>query len=228
MKIKSDEKQGISYLLRKLILNEELGNVVRYIYEKRTEINTVSVYLPLANKRMNEIAENPNLHDEGFDSCFEKDDCLLIDELIRLQVLARPKEFNYCEDDDGSFIATVVVKNPSFIEHLYEWINDKKLIISYGIFCLHTFTGEAYCLDNRYDFDTNDGLYRIFKAFLEEPTHVLSYLQIINKFLDDEVKDCDELRVQQAIYNIKRKLNMDGELSKLFLAADKKYYLRTK
>ena len=226
MKIKNDNELGITYLLRKIILNNDLKYMVRYLYERRMEKEALSVYLPLANDRMNEIAENPELHDEGFDSCFEKDDSTLINELIRLKVLSRPKEYNFSEDDDGSFIATVKVENPDSVEHFYKWIRGQDYIINYGVFSLHTFTGEAYCMDNRYDFDTSMGLFRVYKAFLEEPTHILSYVQIHNLFHRENITNVSEAKfINQTISEIREKLKMTEALSKLLIPADKKYLL---
>lgn len=218
----------ISYSLRQLAQNKDIQNIVLKLNEKKSSKDIVSVYLPLANECICKIAENPNLRDQGFDSCYELSDSKLINELIKIKVLSTTNDYVFTEDDGGAYVADIMISNPSFIEHYYQWIKDECHILNYGIFSLHTFTGEAYCMDNRYKFDTSKGLFRVFKAFLEEPTHVLSYIQIHNIFYEENIIDVSKAKfINQTISEIREKLKMTNKFSKLLIPADKRYLLKS-
>lgn len=218
----------ISYSLRQLAQNKDIQNIVLKLNEKKSSKDIVSVYLPLANECISKIAENPNLRDQGFDSCYELSDSKLINDLIKIKVLSTANDYVFTEDDDGSVVADIMISNPSFIGHYYQWIKDADHILNYGIFSLHTFTGEAYCDNCEYFFHTNKGLFRVFKAFLTEPTHILNYKQIYDSFQEGNKIKVDYYKeaVHQIIGEIREKLNMKGNKSKLFLPSDNKYYLR--
>jgi hypothetical protein len=214
---------SIPYSLRKLILDKEVHDVIIELNSKRNSTEPVTIYLPQSDKDFEDLMCHPNRRETvDVNECFMNNDSYLIDELKRLGIITKKKDAYGWDDHTGSLYG-ILINEPVFIEHLNEWVKDSDKIISYQVFSLHTFTGEAYCLDNRYDFDTNDGLFRIFKAFLQESSHELSYQQIINFYLNDQVSDWDDLTVQQAIYRIKKRLGMKD----LLLAADKHYYLRS-
>ena len=216
---------SITYSLRELIRDEHIQSIVSDLYRNRTS-KGVSVFLPLANERFNKIASDPE--HEGVDNldelCFHLDDTLLLDEFIKLNILSVSKD---CTDEDDDFTMCVRINDPEFIEHVYGWIKDKNLILNYGFFSLHTFTGEAYCLDNKYIFHTNKGLFRVFRAFLEEPTHILTYAKIYNTFQDSDRLTYRSEAIHQIIGEIKEKLYMKGSLSKLFIPSSDKYYLKS-
>lgn len=225
MKMKKSDF-AISFKLRKLAQNEIIKKMVSELNEKRHCTETVSAFLYLANEHFNEICSNPNRYedrDEAYGESFDLNDSKLIKELINIKVLSK-SEIMMGDDDDFSAFFKIII--PEYIEHYYEWTKDSSLILNYGIFSLHKFTGEAYCQDNKYIFDTNDGLFRVFKEFLSEPTHILSYKKINDIFKNDNFNEPDPLVVQQAIYKIKRKLGMEGEIGKLFLSSDREYFLR--
>lgn len=226
MKIKNDDFV-ISYTLRQLAKDKNIQHIVKELNERKSSKDIIPIYLPLANECINKIADDPNLHEQGFNSCYELSDSLLINELINIKVLSTPNDYVFTENDNGLFVADIIINNPDFIEHYYEWIKDADHILNYGIFSLHTFTGEAYCLDNKSVFPTDSGIFRVFKAFIQEPTHILSYNQINSVFINDDIQDPDSLVIQQAIYKIKKKLDMEGEFKKLFLPSGNKYLLRS-
>jgi hypothetical protein len=229
MKLKNGEIV-IPYTLRRLVMDKAIQGMVGELNEKKNAKGPISVYLPLANDQMNRICENQLLCEElgGFDSCFNLDDSLLISELTNIGVLSHTANDNsYGWNDEDSSLWGMEVNSPEFIEHLFNWVRDKDLILNYGIFSLHTFTGEAYCMDNRYDFDTSKGLFRVFRAFLEEPAHILSYIQIHNLFYEESITEASKAKfINQTIGEIREKLKMTTEFSKLLIPADKKYLLR--
>lgn len=219
--------RSINYSLRELIRDKTIQSMVSCLYEIRQRNDVIAVSLPLANSRFFLICEDP--YHEDSDNieklCFHLKDSLFIDELIKLDVLSKGE----CTDEYDEFSAYVKIVNSNFIEGLYEWIKDKDLIINYGIFSLHTFTGEGYCVDNKYSFHTNKGLFRVFKAFLQKPTHILNDREIFQTFYDS-TSDALKLRVEivhQIIGEIREKLSMKGELSKLFLRTGNQYLLKS-
>ncbi|MCX6793722.1 MAG: hypothetical protein NTY06_01310 [Candidatus Gottesmanbacteria bacterium] len=220
---------GISYSLRKSLQDKDIQSVISDLYENRAKKDAVSIYLPFANKRYDEICDDP--YHEGSDKAndlyFALDDTKLLKLLERTKIL-KIKELS--DDDDGEgggmgLVAMVTIIKPEYIEHLYEWIKDDSFILNYGIFSLHTFTGEAYCRDNQYIFHTNKGLFRVFQAFLTEPTHILPYQKIYNYFQGGEKPKCGAEKVHQIIGEVKEKLRMTGKLSKLFIPSEDKYFL---
>lgn len=218
---------AIPYSLRKLVEDKNIQNMIAELNEKKDEKGGISIYFPLANSCMNRIALNPNLYEEGFDSCFKLNDSLLVNELIRMKILSKSSDC-YGWDDDTSSVYGLVIEKPNYIKHLYEWAREINTILNYGIFSIHTFTGEAYCEDSEYTFHTSKGLFVVFKAFLAEPTHILSYKQIYDLFQKSNKVKVDYYKeaVHQIIGEIREKLNMKGSKSKLFLPSDNKYFLR--
>lgn len=221
---------SITFSLRKLIQDEDIQSLIADLYGKRKETVMTTVFLPLANKRIAEIGFDPD-HEgaENFEElCFSLDDTLLLTELEKLKVLSI-KIFTV-DDDGGSFIAMVKIINQEYIQQIYEWITDKDLIINYGIFSLHTFTGEAYCLDNKYIFHTGKGLFRVFRSFLEEPTHILDYQTIYKMFYKGEkdvlISQMGSEQIHQIIGDIREKLLMKDELSRLFITSSNQYVLK--
>lgn len=221
----------IPHALRQLAQDKEIQGMVLDLYLRRDKKDSLWIYLPYANKRQMEFAPkeelNEELREEGYDPYFKLKDTSLISELEYLNVLHRPEENNFFDDEDGSFIATVVIDKPDFIDYLYNWIKDSEYILNYGIFSLHKYTGEAYCEDNKYTFDTSKGLFRVMKAFLENTKHILTFNEIVDKFQGEHVVDYDPQRVYQAINDIKDKLKMTGKFSKLFLTSDGTYLLKS-
>lgn len=214
---------GINYSLRKLLQDRDIQAVVSDLYKSRKSTDVVTVFLPLANKRLAEIGFDPNHKNrENLVVCFTLNDSLLLNELFKLGVLSKEEG----TDDDEGLSAFVKINSPEFIERLYEWVKDTSLIVNYGIFSLHTFTGEAYCLDNKYIFHTNKGLFRVFQAFLKEPTHILAYGKIYNIFQDSDRLTCGSETIHQIIGEVREKLQMKGKLSKLFIPSSDKYILK--
>jgi uncharacterized protein YfkK (UPF0435 family) len=221
-----DMKQSniIPFSLRELIKDKDIQGMVSDLYKHRKGTDPVTIFLPLTNDRFNKIASDPD--HEGIENFNEIrltfDESLFLDELFKLRVLVYSEE---CANED--FSACVKIINPEFIEQIYEWIKDKDLIINYGIFSLHTFTGEAYCLDSKYIFHTNKGLFRVFQAFLKEPTHILAYKKIYNIFQDSDKLTSGSETIHQIIGEIREKLQMKGKLSKLFIPSSDSYILKS-
>lgn len=201
---------SINYSLRKLIQDKFIQSMVADLYKHRKETDPVTIFLPLTNDRFNKIASDPD-HEgiENFEElCLTFDDSLFLNELFKLRVLSKKE----CADED--FSACVKIINPEFIEHIHAWIKDKNLIINYGIFSLHTFSGEAYCLDNKYVFHAGKRSFRVFRSFLEEPTHILDYQTIYKIFYKGEKNRptyrMSPTQIHQIIGDIREKLHMKG------------------
>lgn len=229
MKMKNKDL-AIGYALRQTLSDKDVQSLISDMYKARDQ-KVVSVYLPLANKQYEKICEDP--YHEGSDKieelCFQQADTKFLKTLESLKVLTIK---TLMDDDDGEgggmgFIANVVIKRPEYIAHLYEWIKDAGLILNYGIFSLHTFTGESYCLDSMYVFHTGKGLFRVFKRFLEEPTHILAYEVIYHTFQGSDKLTFGSEQVHQIIGEIREKLQMKHKLSALFRPSNDTYILRS-
>jgi len=221
---------AISYTLRKLAFDKTIQGMVKGLYEEKDTVGPISLYLPYANDRMNKVNENMYLNGEEveYDSCFKLEDSQLINELTRLGVLSHKSDVKFYEwDDENGSACGLIIKNPAFIEHYHKWIRDLEHILNYGVFSLHTFTGEAYCLDNRGDFKTSSGIFRVFQELMRDPSHVLTYNQVADLCFEEHVQDFEVQVVHQAIYDIREKLKIKGDMSELIVSADKKYLLRT-
>jgi hypothetical protein len=216
----------IPYSLREFVRDEAIQRMARKLYESKEIKGPVRVYLPLAEKRFNVIAEDPNHEDRDKidELCFNLKDSQFIDELFRLKVLSKPEK-PYLED----FETAVTIEDPEFLDYLHHWLEDQALILNYGVFSLHTFTGEGYCHDNNYFFHTGKGLYRVFRAFLENPAHILTYGRIYQTFQGNEkaISSYGSETINQIVGEIREKLAMKGKLSKLFLPSNDSYFLRS-
>lgn len=222
----------LNHKIRHLILNKEVQEIVKDLFKMHNSMKEAIIYLPLLNDCIYRTIKKASVEMGSFniENCFNMEDVILLEELNKLKVLELKDVFEK-EANEGmglGYVATILIKNKKYIEFLYQWICDLRLIINYGIFSLHTFTGEAYCLDSKYIFHTNKGLFRVFKAFIEEPTHIFTYKQIYQHYQDSTA---DTLRynsetIHQIIGEIREKLQMKGKLSKLFLPAGDRYILK--
>lgn len=221
-------KMNITYSIRKLIQDKDIQWMVSGLYKNMRSEEAVFVSLPLANKRFNKIADDPD--HEGAEKlnelCFNLEDSMLLNELLELKIISISREGM---GDDDDFAVYVKINNPEFIEELHEWVKDSALILNYGIFSLHTFTGEAYCLDNKCVFHTGKGLFRVFKAFLKGQTHILDYTTIYMMFHEgNNRRQLGPLpfEIHQIVGDIREKLGMKGKLSKLLISSSNQYLLK--
>lgn len=230
MKIRNDIR--IPRDVRQLLSGKEIRDVVADLYRnlKKNDNDLVSVYLPLANKRFLQICEDP--YHQGSDRidqlCFSLDDTKLLKALEKQKVIII-KGITEDEDDEGNgtgFIAGITISEPEYIRHLHNWAKDFNLIVNYGVFSLHSFTGEVYCMDNKYIFHTGRGLFRVFLEFLTEPTHILTYRRIYDLFQRVEGADFDNFAIHQIVGEIREKLHMTGKLSELLVTAGDRYLLK--
>lgn len=237
-------KIGLSYTVRKLVQINEIQNLVKSLHENRQSKDPAKIYLPLVNECVTKIIEKASINREGFDldPCFNSDDVSFLRELEKHKVISL-KDIYEDEEDEvvkidgrlelapyGYYTADVIVNDVKFIENLNRWVNDLPSIINYGIFSLNTITGEAYCLNNVGIFLPNSGMLSVLKAFLNEPSHCLSYERIYRLFHGDE-KEIDiylmtPQSIHQIIWDIRDKLFMTGKLSKLFVSSSNQYALR--
>lgn len=226
---------SLNYKIRELAKDKDNVSIITDLYKNRDSKSDTSIYLPIANRRFDEICEDPS--HEGYeklnDICFTLNDTSFLRTLEDLKVL---KISMLTVDDDGEgggmgYIAVVQIRNSDYIEHLHEWVMDSNLILNYGIFSLHIFTGEAYCLDNKYKFHTGKGLFRVLRAFLEEKTHILGFQTIYKTFHADEKEINMDLMLPESIHqvigDIKENLMMKGKLSKFFITSSSQYILKS-
>jgi len=225
-------ENSIPYVIRKLIQNRDIQGMIADLYKNRISKNVFNIYLPLVNERFTDLCiDQYHDHTNDFDNSISRNDMVLLNELEKLQIINND---GITEDEDGDgqglgFVAMVTIINPQFIELLYKWIKDTELIINYGIFSLHTFSGEAYCQDNKGKFHTGKGLFRVFLTFLKEKNHILDYSRIYKIYHEDE-KNVDMEKmvpedIHQIIHDIKDNLSMKGSLSKLFMPSSNQYIL---
>jgi len=217
---------AIPYSVRSLLQVKQNHQIIFDLYKSIKYNEVAYFFLYIVNESWNKIAEDP--YHEGADDFWKKvndfDDSRLLIELCKLKIISRKNESLV----DDEFSVCVEVEIPKYIEKFHYWLEDERLILNCGMFSLHTFTGESYCGNNKYNFHTSRGLFRVFKAFLTEPTHILTYNQIRSIFMDNpEEKADDRLKIHQTIGEIKEKLNMKGEFSELFVSSGKEYLLRT-
>lgn len=234
-------KVNLSLELRQLLENEAVREVVTVLHQKGEHGGKTFIYMPLVNKCISDFYSHPAddvrnmmLQQEGRipDYCFNQLDYQLLEELQRLGIL----KILYQEsgfDDNSSWIAHIKTISLSAMKKIYQWMQDNqnKRIFNYGIFSLNIYTGEAYCKDNQYIFRPHRGMFKIFKAFLENQRHELSYEEIYaisqNK-AKEETEDADsaiKITVQQNIGDIKERLGMKGKLAKLFVPTGMSYML---
>lgn len=234
--------KAITYSLRSLLEDIDLQGVAKELYQKRNSEKEVSIFLPLANDCADKIASGvaTNIGSSDLKDCWNLKDTMLLGELEKFKVLA-VKLITEGDDSAGrtiGFVAIVKINNQSFLEYLNGWVDDLSYITNYGIFSLHAFSGEAYCLDHKYIFHTNKGLFRVFLAFLKEPTHTLSFKRIFQEFTANlDVCSANDQEtgkvsyssesIHQIIGEIREKLLMKGKLSKLFLISGDTYLLKT-
>ena len=211
------------------------------LYQIRKRKAPVFIYMPLTNKCISNFyahssdnSDEEVLRQQGMipDYCFNQSDYRFLEELRKLRALRiLLKESGF--DTDINWYARIQINNPLVIERVYQWMQDdrSKRILHYGIFSLNLYTGEAYCKDNQYIFDPHRGMFKIFKAFLENKKHELSYEEIYainqNKAKEEtgEVDSAIKLTAQQNIGDIKERLSMKGELAKLFVPTGMSYML---
>ncbi len=212
----------IDYNLRYLIQNENIRAILLDLYEQRNRTGILNIFLPIANSRFNDFALNPKKDtdqtEDVLKSCLELEDTELLNELAKMRVVTLTQS-----TIDEDFHVGVIIRDIGSLEQLYQWSKDKKYIINYGIFSLHTLTGVGYCLNNRYHFRPGSGLFSVFKGFISKPTHTLSYKEIARIFSGNKTRGKHE--INQIIGELKEKFKMKGKLSRLFIPSDSKYLL---
>lgn len=169
-----EELKFFPYLVREFIQDSEIRKIIIRIYDCRTKA-VVLIQLPYAqkyyNKKINkwksgEAIEIPLFPDYEF-----------ITKLVKLKVISKvDKDIKF-----NPYTETCIqVENPKFIEKLYEWIKYPEKVFHYGLFSFNLATGEAYWVDSRAKFRKGRGKYQLFRAFLENPKHELSFYEILN------------------------------------------------
>lgn len=219
---------NIPFSLRNILNYKEAQNIIAYLYKKREAKDKIRIFLPIVTKKINDHFEKVNAQDyyrneEIPDYCFDQNDLRAIPELGKLgalKIIIEP-----VMDDDGTWWSVVLIRNSSIIEEIYAWTKDIAYILSYGIFSLNTLIGESYCGDYKTKFHTSRGFYRVFKAFLENPNHELSFKEILSNHQDKPEPNDDSRAVHEIIVDLRKKLRMKGKLSKLLIPTGKAYKL---
>lgn len=219
---------NIPFSLRNLLRYKETQDIIAYLYKKRVDRDKFRIFLPLVTKNI--IDHFKKVNSQGYyrneeipDYCFDQHDSKLISELKRLGVLKII--IDTVMGDDDTWWSMVLIKNSLIIEEIYTWTKDIANILSYGIYSLNTLTGESYCGDYKTKFHPGRGLYKVFKAFFENPNHELSYKQILSIHHGETESEVDKRAVFEIINEIKDKLKMKGNLSKLIIPTSETYKL---
>lgn len=219
----------LDFEIRQLLQDVQIKPLLSSLYKNRKNTSHSQVQLPIANERFNIYAalqsSGLSAHDPtdiNIDSFFEFNDMKLLKELNDLKVVGIIKV--HYED----FSVSLVVKDADYIEKMRYWFMNNEEIVLYGLFALDRFTGEAYCGNYRYVFQPNMGLYRVMRAFLEEPSHTLSHTQIscLYQGTENESLAKEGSAVNQIIGDLRERLSMKGKMSGLFVPSDRKYLLR--
>jgi len=225
-------KMKLSYRLRNLLSEKAVLGIIEFLYQKKSEKGVITVYLPLVTSRVSDYLEE--VFKNGLepsripDECCDQPDANLLSELGKQKVL----EFQSMGGSEET-VAEVKILDPTAIEKLYEQALMSKYFIHYGIFSLNTATGEAYCGDHQAKFYRHQSFYRVFKRFLSCDSHELSYFTI---YSEQEKKSESKIRknytakdltipANQIVKDIRARLRMKGELSKLFQPVGKVYLL---
>ncbi len=235
------KKSDIPYIFRSLLQDANVSALVLEIYEEAKISKGKFIYYPKNIYKCYDIALNKAYklsledYDKEINKCEKTPDNLYIKLLIKEKIIIGKYEISMSKyeksvDDGHKVIEVEEIDMDRFREHV-EWIKDSSLIRNYEIFSLHTFTGKAYCLDSSCVFHTDKGLFRVFKAFIEEPTHILSFKQIFQIYHGGTSETLTLKLTPQDIYQIigeiREKLQMRGKLSKLFLPSGDKYLLKS-
>lgn len=206
--------------------------IIEFLYQRRSKKDVIMVYLPLVTSSISdyfgELFQN-NLEPSRIpDECLDQPDNNLLTELEKQKVL----KLLSVGGGEETF-ADVKILDPTAIEKLYEQTLMSEYFIHYGIFSLNTATGEAYCGDHQAKFYRHQSFYRVFKRFLSSDSHELSYFAIYSeqeKKSENTIRksfDAKDLTIpsNQIIKDIRARLRMKGELSKLFQPIGKAYLL---
>lgn len=231
----------ISYAFRSLLQDINVSALVLEIYKEAKISKGKFIHYPkniykCYDMVLNKVYElSLEDYDKEINKCEKMSDNLYIELLIREKIIFGKygisiSKYEKSVDDGHKVLEVEEIDMDRFKEHV-EWIKDSSLIRNYEIFSLHTFTGKAYCLNNSCVFHTDKGLFRVFKAFIEEPTHILSFKQIFQIYHGGTSEALTLKLTPQDIYQIigeiREKLQMKGKLSKLFLPSGDKYLLKS-
>lgn len=222
----------LSYRLRNLLSEKAVFGIIEFLYQRKNEKDVIMVYLPLVTSSISdyfgELFQN-NLEPGRIpDECWNQPDANLLSELEKQKVL----KLLSTGGGEETF-ANVKILDPAAIEKLYEQALMSKFFIHYGIFSLNAATGDVYCGDYTARFYRHQSFYRVFKRFLSCDSHELSYFAI---YSEQERKSENAIRknykaedltipANQIIKDIRARLHMKGELSKLFQPIGKAYLL---
>lgn len=223
-------KIKITLPIREALLNKATHNIIKELFRKRKDKKIISIYLPLVTENVNNFFMQNNGVNHIPDSCFNQTDLLLVKNLEKIKAI-KIKEISLGDND--RWFVTIKIKNIAIIEKINEWLSHIDNIINYGIFSLDTLTGEVYCRDNMARFHPSKGKFRVFREFINDENHRLSYKRIISKHEDKpeekiEIDSSFVIETNQIIKDIKKSLKMKDKLSKLFIPAGNAYKLMPK
>ena len=217
----------ITYELRKLLQNKGVRSVVINLHRQRNE-KSIELTLPIASSHFDQLLDMQEA--DRFEECTSFADYKFIGYLLKSKILS-PME---TKNDDFIPYTDVCVKinKTEFLGQLYEWVDCYDHILNYGIFSLNTLTGEAYCGDHKAKsrFDTFMRPFQVFRAFMKNENHEMSY-EIIYQLATGKTMDkgqaqaADLSQIYQLIRDLRKKLRMKGELSKLFASTGTGYKL---
>lgn len=227
---------NIPYHIRVLLSERSATSTLRAILlEQEKSGDKIKVSLPLLESSIEKYIEDyKSSHSDTPtkipNSVFDTPDYQLIEALTKNKVISS----DIGPDEDMSWFALIKILNKPFLEKCYQWARDasKGNIISYGVFSLHRFTGEAYCSDTGTRLTPSRGLFHLFKAFLERAGHELTLQEIIYYRDQDRFKNPGNVKLElnkhlvyENIKDLKERLQMKGKLTKLFVSTGKGYKL---
>jgi len=236
----------MSYELRQLLLDKSVKNLIKEIDKKLIINPSFDLYLSAVSSCLSDAYADQNLHNQNpkayqnaIDDCYQNNETIFLDSLTKQNIIS----CDYTLEDDGTFfIAKIKALNIALVKSIIRWVKQERFIIHFGIFSLNTFTGEAYCLDNKYLFKPGTGYYDLFKEFLVRKKHFVSFEEICliqqqtfkdpndrlskSTFLPNEKKN-NELAdlANQKIKYLKKKLNMKSGIGKLFSKYEKRGFI---
>lgn len=228
---------NIPVSLQMLLRDERVRRVVEQLYKERDKSGEIFVYLPLVSSATNHYFGSEADYQRGNNSLpdylFDNDDTRLVEKFEELEILQDAGGITM--DEKRGFVAMVTTQNPPAIKEIYEWMKkqDFSRFLFYGVFSLNTITGEGYCGDHKTKFHTGRTIYKVYKAFLENQNHALSFKTILSLYYDrpeSEIKiDLQDKyrwrKVHETAVDLRKKLGMKGKLSKLLITSGEEYIL---
>jgi hypothetical protein len=225
-----NENTDIPYIFRSLFLSADVRALVLEIYEEAKYGGEFTHYPKKINSCYDKALEDSYKTDlQSYNKDVEKCRKLLDNFYIKLLIEKQIITGLYFAVSGHRCVRVEEIDMNRLKEHV-KWVKDSSLIRNYGIFSLHTLTGKAYCLDNSYIFDPNMGFFRVFKAFIEKPTHMLSYMEIYEIYYDKPgsslTKNFNNGKIHSIIDDIKDKLRMKEKFPNMFIYLNDSYFLK--